>query len=313
MEVRPYHWMITLILASAAHLGLALLFYEPKEGAQAVGLGGIEVSLGPAGGTSGAADTAVEPGLTEAKTPEVPETSAVEPELERVAAETAEVVEPLPETVKIAREPVRDIEVAPPEDIVSAESESIIPPLAKVQSPVDEARAQEVKPEPPPPKPKPKPEPLKPAPAKPTPSVSAPAPAERPLPARTAPVAPRGTGGKAGIQTQQEAGSGNATPGGGIPGAVADYYSHLRAWLEKHKRYPRPAQLRRQEGTVLLRFIIDQQGRVLSYRLEESSGYRLLDKEVEEMIQRASPLPAIPDEIQQAQLELVVPVAFFLR
>jgi protein TonB len=63
----------------------------------------------------------------------------------------------------------------------------------------------------------------------------------------------------------------------------------------------------------MLRFVMDPEGRVLSYRIERSSGHRLLDEEVREMIERASPLPAMPDGMQQARLELVVPVSFFLR
>src|SRR3546814_5511323 len=82
--------------------------------------------------------------------------------------------------------------------------------------------------------------------------------------------------------------------GGGAPGAFVDYKAQLYAWLEKHKEYPRRARLRRQEGTALLEFAMDRGGRVLSYRIVESSGYKLLDDEVVAMIERASPLPTPP-------------------
>ena len=52
---------------------------------------------------------------------------------------------------------------------------------------------------------------------------------------------------------------------------------------------------------------------MITHRLQESSGHRLLDREVEDMIKRAQPLPKMPDDMEQAQLELVVPVQFFLR
>jgi len=87
----------------------------------------------------------------------------------------------------------------------------------------------------------------------------------------------------------------------------------LLAWLEHYKEYPRRARLRRQQGTALLYFIIDRTGRVLNYRLHQSSGHRILDNEVLSMIQRAQPLPPIPDKIDREQLELIVPVQFFLR
>lgn len=104
-----------------------------------------------------------------------------------------------------------------------------------------------------------------------------------------------------------------AATGGGDPGARADYMTRLQAWLGQHKEYPRRAQMRRQQGTGLLYFAIDRQGRVLEYRLEESSGHALLDREIEAMIQRADPLPAMPDDVPGERLELVVPVEFSLR
>lgn len=322
MELRSRHWLLAFALAAAIHLALAFLFYESDEGAQAVGLGGIEVSLGPAGGSPGAAGSAVEPEVPEAETAEAPETSTVETEVETLDPETPEIVEQMSEPVETLTDPIEEVETARPEDVTPPEPEPVIPPLAQAQTELDEVQAREVKPTPPKPKPKPKPKPRpKPKPSAPQPKPSAPQP-KPPASAqperqakvtRSAPAAPSGTGGKAGTQQEKAAGSGDATPGGGMPGATADYFAHLRAWLERHKRYPRRAQLRRQEGTVMLRFVMDPEGRVLSYRIERSSGHRLLDEEVREMIERASPLPAMPEDMQQAQLELVVPVSFFLR
>ena len=313
MELRSRHWLLALGLAAAIHLALAFLFYESDEGAQAVGLGGIEVSLGPAGGSPGAAGSAVEPEVPEAETAEAPETSTVETEVETVNPETPELVEQMSEPVETLTDPIEEVETARPEDVTPPEPEPVIPPLAQAQTELDEVQARQVKPTPPKPKPKPKPRP-KPKPPAPQPKPPASAQPERQAKVtRSAPAALSGTGGRAGTQQEKAAGSGDATPGGGMPGATADYFSHLRTWLERHKRYPRRAQLRRQEGTVMLRFVMNPQGRVLSYRIERSSGHRLLDEEVREMIKRASPLPAMPEDMQQAQLELVVPVSFFLR
>lgn len=64
---------------------------------------------------------------------------------------------------------------------------------------------------------------------------------------------------------------------------------------------------------ALLYFVMDRNGRVLEHRLQQSSGHDLLDREVVKMIQRAEPLPTMPDDMHQARLELVVPVQFFLR
>lgn len=92
-----------------------------------------------------------------------------------------------------------------------------------------------------------------------------------------------------------------------------DYLATLAAWLERHKQYPLQARARGEEGTVLLRFTIDRDGRLLSWRIDRGSGSASLDREVGTMLQRAEPLPPIPDAMAQAQLELTVPVRFRLR
>ncbi len=96
-------------------------------------------------------------------------------------------------------------------------------------------------------------------------------------------------------------------------GARNDYFSHLRSWLEQHKKYPRSARIRRQEGTVTVRFVVQPSGNLLSYAVEQGSGFALLDREALEMLRRASPLPAIPEALGRDSLELVLPVAFYLR
>ena len=124
-----------------------------------------------------------------------------------------------------------------------------------------------------------------------------------------------GAGGKSG--TRDQAGTGHAqaddTTGGGVPGTVRDYVAMLQAWLEQHKEYPRRAQRRRQQGTALLYFVMNRDGDVVRYRLERSSGYRLLDQAVVDMIERAQPLPVMPEGMARQQLELRVPVQFYLR
>lgn len=97
------------------------------------------------------------------------------------------------------------------------------------------------------------------------------------------------------------------------PNAEASYYAQLLAWLEKNKEYPRRAQLRRMEGVAHLRFVIDENGRVISHRIERSSGHETLDNAVERMIAKASPLPPIPPALGKSRLDLVVPVQFFLK
>lgn len=102
-------------------------------------------------------------------------------------------------------------------------------------------------------------------------------------------------------------------PSVGRPGADADYLASVLAWLERHKEYPRESQRRRQQGTAILYFELDRQGKVLNYRIKTSSGFAELDREVEAMIKRAEPLPPMPADMAKAKLELQVPVQFRLR
>lgn len=83
--------------------------------------------------------------------------------------------------------------------------------------------------------------------------------------------------------------------------------------LNKAKRYPSAASFRRQQGVPYIRFVLDRQGKVLSVRLERSSGFRSLDDEALALPKRASPLPKPPKDVRGDTIELVVPVEFFLR
>ena len=58
---------------------------------------------------------------------------------------------------------------------------------------------------------------------------------------------------------------------------------------------------------------MDRDGNVLSHRIDRSAGDPMLDHAVEPMIERAQPLPRIPEDFRQAQLEVRVPVQFLLR
>ncbi|MCG2840678.1 TonB family protein [Sandaracinobacter sp. RS1-74] len=83
--------------------------------------------------------------------------------------------------------------------------------------------------------------------------------------------------------------------------------------LDKVKRYPASAQLRRQQGVPWIRFVMDRAGRVQSSRLERSSGFAALDNEAVNLPRRAQPLPKPPADVTGETIELVVPVEFFIK
>lgn len=122
-----------------------------------------------------------------------------------------------------------------------------------------------------------------------------------------------GEGGRSAESGLSEAGQGDNSVGDGAPGADSDYYREVLAWLEKHKRYPRRSKLRNEQGVVLLHFVVSRDGMVTISTIKKSSGHKRLDTEAMGMIERAQPLPAIPDGMRRAKLDLVVRVEFHLQ
>lgn len=110
------------------------------------------------------------------------------------------------------------------------------------------------------------------------------------------------------------------SPAGGFTGTVgattapsdvsSTWKVRLMSHLDRYKRYPEAARARRVEGTALLSFGMDRDGRVLGYYIVRSSGCPELDDEVLAMIERASPLPPAPPQVRQQIVQLVVPVRF---
>jgi len=90
----------------------------------------------------------------------------------------------------------------------------------------------------------------------------------------------------------------------------ARWQSRLMAHLERRKKYPSGAKSRREEGTVYVRFRIDDSGKVLSATLARSSGWPELDNEVLSLVRRASPVPAPPPDVNKT---ITAPVKFNRR
>jgi periplasmic protein TonB len=199
-----------------------------------------------------------------------------------------------------------------------------LPPAPEPEPPPPEPQPVRIQPPPPPPPPEPEPEPVveqlpepppkvepvvvlqkpKPKPPKVKPKPQ-PQPIERPPEPREPEPAPPV------VAAPKVAPPAPAPPA--ASGPPPSFQSLLLAHLQRHKRYPRAAQLRRQQGVAQLRFTMDREGKVIWYRIERGSGSELLDEEVTSMIERAQPLPKIPDDVPDKQLEFLVPVQFMLK
>jgi protein TonB len=95
--------------------------------------------------------------------------------------------------------------------------------------------------------------------------------------------------------------------------AAPTWQGQVLAALNNVRRYPREASFRHEQGVPYIRFVMDRTGKVLSSRLERSSGIRSLDNEAIDLPKRAQPLPSPPEEVKGDTIELVVPVEFFMR
>lgn len=97
--------------------------------------------------------------------------------------------------------------------------------------------------------------------------------------------------------------------------AQISWQSRLMSRLLKYKRYPNQARFRHQEGKVLVNFTISSQGNVLDKKVIKSSGHRLLDQEVLNLLDRAKPLPSPPPEVLdgKSSISITVPINFSLK
>jgi len=316
MRVTRAQVLVAVPLAVLVHALLAgLVFTAPAPpGAQAVGLGGVEVSLGPAGGAPGdaatttAAATPVPPPPTEVPLAEGPPAEAVEPPPDVTPPDATLVAAAVP--IEMALVPPPPLE-PPPEPVVSRPVTA--PPVVPQRKPLPPAAVRPARIVPPksaPPAPQPVDTPPAVTAASPD-AVNADQPPDAASSAATASLA--GAGGKAGARDSRESGSADNRSGGGRPGTSADYMAHLLAWLQKHKEYPREARFRHQEGTAMLYFEMDRSGQVMLSRLHRSSGHALLDREVLALIARAAPLPPPPADIPGERVPFVVPIQFSIR
>jgi protein TonB len=91
------------------------------------------------------------------------------------------------------------------------------------------------------------------------------------------------------------------------------YLGRVLAQLNRFRQYPRAARQAKIEGVVMLHFVMDADGKVVSSEIAKSSGRPVLDAEALALIQRARPLPALPADFPTRTLDAVVPVTFSLN
>lgn len=96
---------------------------------------------------------------------------------------------------------------------------------------------------------------------------------------------------------------------GGDPTIRMAYLGKLRGRIEAKKVNPNS----RDAGTVVVRFIVDAQGKLVSREVASSSGSKRLDDAALEAVERASPYPPFPDGLGAPTIVVSVPFRFLTR
>jgi protein TonB len=92
-----------------------------------------------------------------------------------------------------------------------------------------------------------------------------------------------------------------------------EYKAKLRQAIERNKGYPRRAVRLRQEGEVVLGFIIHRDGSIEALRIVESSGSRLLDKAARNAVEKIDGRLPFPEGLERDQWEFSIPISYALR
>ncbi|MEO0983006.1 MAG: energy transducer TonB [Pseudomonadota bacterium] len=77
--------------------------------------------------------------------------------------------------------------------------------------------------------------------------------------------------------------------------------------------YPYEALRRGIQGRGRLRVRIDRSGRVVEWRLAQSAGHRLLDREIERVAKQVEQLDPLPDDFGRRTADLIIPFAFVIE
>lgn len=105
----------------------------------------------------------------------------------------------------------------------------------------------------------------------------------------------------------------NIVPQEQVTQHLESYSSLLANAIAKYKQYPKIAQMRGWQGTVIADLEIDSKGSVVSVKIKKSSTYEVLDNEALEMIKKASPFPTPPESLRGKNFNVLVPISFKLE
>ena len=146
-------------------------------------------------------------------------------------------------------------------------------------------------------------------------ATGAPPQAPAPLPASAAKTSPM-QGGTSGNGPMGQAASGNGTGGNGsgLAGCLDPIW--MRAVTDRVRQffyYPPDALSARIFGVAMVHFVVRRNGQIDRLAIARSSGNEGLDKAAIDILQKAQPLPPIPDRMHTDRVDGTLPVNFGVR
>jgi protein TonB len=95
---------------------------------------------------------------------------------------------------------------------------------------------------------------------------------------------------------------------------LSRYEQLISLWIQKFKQYPDEARRQGMRGETLVRIRIDRKGNIRYWALEHSTGFTVLDRAAIDMVRRANPVPAVPNDYPAGdQFDFLIPVNFKLE
>lgn len=97
------------------------------------------------------------------------------------------------------------------------------------------------------------------------------------------------------------------------PAQLERYGRSLSSLLARQQNYPRLAAMRGWEGEVQLRVTIARKGNIVATQIVRSSGFEVLDQNAVQLVAAAAPLPRPPEQLQNRDIQVIVPVHYKLE